>query len=85
MSDKFIHWSWDGNPGGLWFAAVRQFRLVLQQLPVPNLRHLHITWDYDLVQEDTEGQVLAGLALVVASFHFERLETIKFCIHMHVG
>lgn len=85
MTDKFIHWSCDGYPGGLWFAAVAQFKLVLQQLQVPNLRHLHITWDYDLVQDSTEGLVLSALASVVASFHFSLLETVKFCIHMHVG
>jgi hypothetical protein len=70
MSDKYVHWSDGGPSGGLWGDAIRQLKMVLEQVQMPNLRHLHVSWDYDFVGETTGGLALQALASMISSREF---------------
>jgi hypothetical protein len=84
MLDKHAHWT-EENSVGLYHPAVGQVGLILQQVHMPNLRHLHITWDFDLVDEYSGGEVLQHLAYTIGALELRTLEEIKFCVQMHVG
>lgn len=72
------------TPRGLGYEAVDQFNLAMQQVAVPNLRHLHITWDYDSFWYSF-GNVLRAFLHNVGLHRWRHLETMTFCLYMVSG